>query len=109
MATRAGVLIALTLALTTTGARDCIELTLPSKFDDSILNRTLISLDRRYQSDYSVLDLWDRFPKVIVPGNATSAQCRRDSQLFLEGLDRLELWALKSTWILIFIKCTNGF
>lgn len=39
--------------------------------------------------------MWDKLPRVVVPRNGTSEQCRRDAQLFLDSLDRLELWALK--------------
>ncbi|XP_047989519.1 nose resistant to fluoxetine protein 6-like [Leguminivora glycinivorella] len=93
MAARGSVLVALILIVTITCARDCIELTLP-EFNDSILNRTFFNVKRQVDS-VGVLDLWDRFPRVVVPTNGTSEFCRRDSQLYLEGLERLELWALK--------------
>lgn len=30
---------------------------------------------------------------------AISPMCRRDFQTFLDGIDKLELWALKSNWL----------
>lgn len=96
-------LLALYLALTATAARECIEITLPDLIHDSIINGTILKLAARNASfeesakfKYNVLELWDRFPKVVVPRNATSEQCRMDGQLYLDSLKRLELWALKS-------------
>lgn len=103
MASRA---CALLLAITVVSARECLEpvcLTLPDQsiLTDSILNGTILKFTSKNESNYksarfNVLELWERFPRVFVPRNGTSEQCRRDSQLFLDSLDRLELWALKS-------------
>ncbi|XP_053600049.1 nose resistant to fluoxetine protein 6 [Plodia interpunctella] len=83
-------------------ARDCIELTLPPKslLTESILNGTIFRLTARNESierypQVNIMNLFNRFPKVVVPRNGTNEQCRIDSQMFLDGLDNLELWALK--------------
>ncbi|CAG4940140.1 unnamed protein product [Colias eurytheme] len=83
-------------------ARECIELTLSDRnlLSDSIFNGTIQKLGARNESNddsarVDLLGLWERFPKVVVPLNGTSEQCRRDGQMFLDALDRLELWALK--------------
>lgn len=95
------------LAIATVTARECIELTLPDKslLTDSILNGTILKLAAKNESfdesgRFNIVELWERFPKVVVPRNGTSEQCRRDSQLYLDSLDRLELWALKSKYLL---------
>uniref|UniRef100_A0A2A4J5M9 Nose resistant-to-fluoxetine protein N-terminal domain-containing protein n=1 Tax=Heliothis virescens TaxID=7102 RepID=A0A2A4J5M9_HELVI len=92
----------LLLAIATVAARECIELTLPDKslLTDSILNGTILKVAAKNESfdesgRFNIVELWDRFPKLVVPTNGTSEQCRRDSQLYLDSLDRLELWALK--------------
>ncbi|KOB79220.1 Drop dead, partial [Operophtera brumata] len=102
MEARACSLLALYLALTATAARECIEITLPDKIilNDSIFNGTFLKIAARNESldesaKYNVLGLWDRFPRVVVPRNATSEQCRKDGQLYMDSLERLELWALK--------------
>ncbi|KAL0839331.1 hypothetical protein ABMA28_016070 [Loxostege sticticalis] len=97
MASRACLLLAITAVA---GARDCIELTLPDKniLTDTLLNNTILKVKAQNTSDLprvNVVRLWDEFPKVVVPRNGTSEQCRRESQHFLDSLDRLELWALK--------------
>ncbi|CAK1578058.1 unnamed protein product [Parnassius mnemosyne] len=98
MAARACLLLLLVGAC---AARECIELTLSEKsIADSIFNGTLLKIAAKNESyddsvKTNVLQLWDRFPKIMVPMNGTSEQCRRDSRLFLDSLDRLELWALK--------------
>lgn len=96
----------LLLAFTTVAARECIELTLPDKslLTDTILNGTILKLATKNESFdesglFNVVEMWERFPKIVVPRNGTSEQCRRDSQLYLDSLDRLELWALKSKYI----------
>lgn len=97
-------LLALYLALATAAARECIEITLPEQLIyDSTVNGTILKLTARNGSyeesvkfEYNVLGLWNMFPKVVVPRNATSEQCRKDGQLYLDSLNRLELWALKS-------------
>ncbi|XP_075972637.1 drop dead [Anticarsia gemmatalis] len=90
------------LAFATAAARECIELTLPDKslLTDSILNGTILKLAAKNESyeesgRYNVVEIWEKFPKIVVPRNGTSEQCRRDSQSYLDSLDRLELWALK--------------
>ncbi|CAH4036539.1 nose resistant to fluoxetine protein 6 [Pieris brassicae] len=99
MIARAGVL--LLLCATCACARDCIELTLSDKhLSDSLFNGTILKVAARNESvdnsvEVDILGLWERFPKIVVPLNGTSEQCRRDGQLFLHSLDRLELWALK--------------
>ncbi|XP_026745777.1 nose resistant to fluoxetine protein 6 [Trichoplusia ni] len=92
----------LLLAIATVSARECIELTLPDKslLSDSILNGTILKLAAQNESfdesgRFNVVEIWERFPKVVVPRNGTSEQCRRDSQLYLDSLARLELWAMK--------------
>ncbi|XP_072942215.1 nose resistant to fluoxetine protein 6-like [Epargyreus clarus] len=99
MATRACVLL---LLIGACAARDCIELTLSDKsiLSEGIFNGTVLKIaannDSYVESEkVSILDLWDRFPRIVVPTNGTSEQCRRETRLFLDGLDRLELWALK--------------
>lgn len=106
MASRACLLLAITAVA---GARDCIELTLPDKniLTDTLLNNTILKVKAQNTSDLprvNVVRLWDEFPKVVVPRNGTSEQCRRESQHFLDSLDRLELWALKSNFL--FIACS---
>ncbi|VVC92273.1 unnamed protein product [Leptidea sinapis] len=100
MATRACVLLAICAGAF---ARDCIELTLSDRqqniLTDSLFNGTIVltANNETYieSAKYDFLGLWDAFPKIVVPVNGTSEQCRRDSQMFLDSLDRLELWALK--------------
>ncbi|CAG5010488.1 unnamed protein product [Parnassius apollo] len=98
MAARACLLL---LLISACAARECIELTLSEKsIADSIFNGTLLKISAKNESyddsvKTNVLELWDRFPKIMVPMNGTSEQCRRDSRLFLDSLNRLELWALK--------------
>ncbi|CAK1551592.1 unnamed protein product [Leptosia nina] len=99
MNARACVLLAL---FACASARDCLELTLSDNtiLSDSLFNGTILKLAAKNESvDVSarvdVLGLWDKFPKILVPLNGTSEQCRRDGRLFLDSLDRLELWALK--------------
>ncbi|KAL4704138.1 hypothetical protein ACJJTC_003423 [Scirpophaga incertulas] len=100
MAARACLLLAL-LAAAGASARDCIALTLPdSIIPDSILNGTILKIARRNESyedvrRFNVMGLFDKFPRLMVPMNGTSEQCRRESRHFLDSLDRLELWALK--------------
>lgn len=96
----------LLLAIATVAARECIELTLTEKslLTDSILNGTILKLSAKNESfdesgRFNVVKLWEQFPKIVVPSNGTSEQCRRDSQLYLDSLDRLELWALKSKYL----------
>uniref|UniRef100_A0A2H1WXK0 SFRICE_041482 n=1 Tax=Spodoptera frugiperda TaxID=7108 RepID=A0A2H1WXK0_SPOFR len=96
----------LLLAIATVAARECIELTLTEKslLTDSILNGTILKLSTKNESfdesgRFNVVKLWEQFPKIVVPSNGTSEQCRRDSQLYLDSLDRLELWALKSKYL----------
>lgn len=100
MATRVLVLL---LLVTSACARECIELTLNDKtlLTDSLLNTTILKVaSKNDTSDDSavinIVELWDRFPKIVVPSNGTSEQCRRDTQLYLDSLERMELWALKS-------------
>lgn len=104
MAVRACAL--LFLAFTVAAARECIELTLSDKslLTDSILNGTILKLAAKNESFqesglFNVVEMWERFPKIVVPRNGTSEQCRRDSQLYLDSLERLELWALKSKYM----------
>lgn len=103
MATRACVV--LIFAFAATHARDCMEITLnEQKFTDSIFNGTVLRVEAKNESvfdsvRYNVFDLWERLPRVVVPRNATSDQCRRDGQLYLDSLERMELWALKSRYI----------
>lgn len=92
----------LLLAIATVAARECIELTLADKslLTDSILNGTILKLAAKNESfdesgRFNIVKLWEQFPKIVVPSNGTSEQCRRDSQLYLDSLVRLELWALK--------------
>ncbi|XP_046978716.1 nose resistant to fluoxetine protein 6 [Vanessa cardui] len=98
MAARACVLLSLVCAC---AARECIELTIGDNqiFSRSIFNNTILKVAANNESLESsrvnLLDLWDKFPRIMVPVNGTSEQCRRDSRLFLDSLDRLELWALK--------------
>lgn len=96
----------LILAIAATHARDCIEITLNDKslLTDSIFNGTILKVEAKNESigesaRYNVLDLWGRLPRVVVPRNGTSEQCRRDGQLYLDSLARLELWALKSNYL----------
>lgn len=103
MAARTCVLLALVCAC---AARECIELTIADDniFSSTISNGTILKVaahNESYESSkINVLDLWDRFPRIMVPVNGTSEQCRRDSRLFYDSLDRLELWALKSNYSL---------
>ncbi|XP_013161772.1 PREDICTED: nose resistant to fluoxetine protein 6 isoform X1 [Papilio xuthus] len=82
-------------------ARECIELTLSERsLTDSLLNGTILKLTAKNESNIdsartNVLELWDRFPRILVPMNGTTEQCRRESRVFRDSLDRLELWALK--------------
>ncbi|CAH2063672.1 unnamed protein product, partial [Iphiclides podalirius] len=96
MAPRACLLLLLVGA---SAARECIELTLPEGVTDGIFNGTVLSFAARNGSrevaQTDVLGLWDRFPKVVVPVNGASEQCRWDSSRYLDALQRLELWALK--------------
>ncbi|CAH0717421.1 unnamed protein product, partial [Brenthis ino] len=96
MAARACVLLCLVCAC---AARECIELTMKnSLLSESIFNGTIFKVKNNSYVDsakVNILELWDRFPKIMVPMNGTSQQCRRDSRLFLDSLNRLELWALK--------------
>ncbi|XP_011558480.3 nose resistant to fluoxetine protein 6 [Plutella xylostella] len=98
MAVRACVL-AILLSVSAVASRECIELTLPENtFNGTVFNSTFLRVKNetvRQSAQFNVLQLWDLFPKVPVPRNGTTQQCRRDSQLYLESLDRLELWALK--------------
>lgn len=100
----------LLLAITAVAARECIELTLPDKsvLTDSILNGTILKLATKNESydesgRFNIVEMWERFPKIVVPSNGTSEQCRRDSQQYLDSLERLELWALKSKYLLSYI------
>lgn len=100
MAARACVLL---LLATCAYARDCIELTLSDKtiLTNSLLNGTILKTVSKNETNddsafVNIVELWDRFPKIVVPRNGTSEQCRRDTHLYLDGLERLELWALKS-------------
>ncbi|CAH2243574.1 jg12884 [Pararge aegeria aegeria] len=102
MATRAGVLVCLTgLLCCACAARECIELTIDDNIlADSIFNGTILKVTAKNESydesaRFNVLGLWDKFPRIMVPVNGTSEQCRRDSRLFLDSLDQLELWALR--------------
>ncbi|XP_047545507.1 nose resistant to fluoxetine protein 6 [Vanessa atalanta] len=98
MAARTCVLLCL---ICVCAARECIELTIGDNniFSQSIFNNTILKVAANNESFESsrvnLLDLWDKFPRIMVPVNGTSDQCRRDSRLFLDSLDRLELWALK--------------
>ncbi|XP_026326406.1 nose resistant to fluoxetine protein 6-like [Hyposmocoma kahamanoa] len=99
MATRALVLL---LVATCAYARECIELTLNDKtlLTDSVLNGTILKVVSKNETNddsavVNIVELWDRFPKIVVPSNGTSEQCRRDAQLYLYSLERMELWALK--------------
>ncbi|XP_028028515.1 nose resistant to fluoxetine protein 6 [Bombyx mandarina] len=101
MASRACGLI-LTLFTSAVLSRDCIELTISDKriITETILNSTILKFQHENDtvvesSRFNIVQLWERFPKVVVPRNGTSEQCRRDSQLYMDSLDRLELWALK--------------
>ncbi|XP_059060067.1 nose resistant to fluoxetine protein 6-like [Achroia grisella] len=82
-------------------ARECIELTLSDKsiLTESLFNGTIIKLTLNDTIEdtprYNILDIWDRFPRIVVPKNGTSEQCRRDSQRYVDSLEKLELWALK--------------
>ncbi|KPJ10529.1 hypothetical protein RR48_06323 [Papilio machaon] len=82
-------------------ARECIELTLSERsLTDSLLNGTILKFAAKNESNVdsartNVLELWDRFPRILVPMNGTTEQCRRESRVFRDSLDRLELWALK--------------
>lgn len=102
MASRACLLLAVVAGAV---ARDCIELTLSDSNLDTIFNGTLHKVTAKNESEFAkfdVVQLWDRFPRVVVPRNGTSEQCRRESQLFLDSLERLELWALKSNFSFFF-------
>ncbi|KAM3968323.1 drop dead [Aphomia sociella] len=98
MAARACLLL---ICAAVAAARECIELTLPDKsiLTESLFNGTLIKITLNDTIEeaprFNILDMWDRFPRVVVPRNGTSEQCRRDSQLYLSSLEKLELWALK--------------
>ncbi|XP_049865237.1 nose resistant to fluoxetine protein 6-like [Pectinophora gossypiella] len=99
MATRGCLLL---LFIGACAAHDCLELTLSDQtiLTDSLLNGTILKLATKNESlddsvRFNVLELWDKFPKIVVPTNGTSEQCRRESQVYLDSLDRLELWALK--------------
>lgn len=109
MASRACGLI-LTLFTSAVLSRDCIELTISDKriITETILNSTILKFQHENDtvvesSRFNIVQLWERFPKVVVPRNGTSEQCRRDSQLYMDSLDRLELWALKSKFCFYFI------
>lgn len=90
-------------------ARECIEITLPDRLiNDSFFNATILKIAARNDSldetaRFNVLGLWERLPKVVVPRNATSEQCRKDGQVYLDSLARLELWALKSRFFLFLL------
>lgn len=106
MATRAFVLL---LLATCAYARECIELTLNDKtlLTDSLLNGTILKVLSKNETNVdsaivNIVELWDRFPKIVVPINGTSEQCRRDTQLYLDSLERMELWALKSMLLILF-------
>lgn len=106
MATRACLLLFLAAVA---AARECIELTLPEKsiLTDTIFNGTILKITAKNDTiddtnRVNVLNLFDGFPKIVVPRNGTSEQCRRDSQLYMDSLERLELWALKSMYCLIY-------
>ncbi|XP_026765152.2 nose resistant to fluoxetine protein 6-like [Galleria mellonella] len=98
MAARACVLL---LCAAVVAARECIELTLSDKsiLTESLFNGTLIKFGLNHTAEesprFNILDVWDRFPRVVVPKNGTSEQCRRDSQHYIDSLEKLELWALK--------------
>ncbi|XP_037297265.1 nose resistant to fluoxetine protein 6 [Manduca sexta] len=83
-------------------ARECIELTISDNtiITESILNSTILKLSSKNETfeesvPVNVVELWERFPKVVVLRNSTGEQCRRDSQLYVDSLEKLELWALK--------------
>ncbi|KAG6465272.1 hypothetical protein O3G_MSEX015039 [Manduca sexta] len=87
-------------------ARECIELTISDNtiITESILNSTILKLSSKNETfeesvPVNVVELWERFPKVVVLRNSTGEQCRRDSQLYVDSLEKLELWALKSKYI----------
>lgn len=105
MAARACVLLCLICACAC-AARECIELTMKSDLlSESIFNGTVFKVHNQSYVEsekLNILELWDRFPRIMVPMNGTSEQCRRDSRLFLDSLDRLELWALKSNYLFFF-------
>lgn len=90
-------------------ARECIELTLSERsLTDSLLNGTILKFAAKNDSNVdsartNVLELWDRFPRILVPMNGTTEQCRRESRVFRDSLERLELWALKSNYVLFLI------
>ncbi|XP_041972895.1 nose resistant to fluoxetine protein 6-like [Aricia agestis] len=94
MATRACIVLC-ALVICAYAARECIELTIKDNFlSDSIFNSTILKV-KQEGARVNIVGLWDKFPKTVVPLNGTSEQCRRESQLFLDSLDRLELWALQ--------------
>lgn len=107
MAARACVLLCLMCACAC-AARECIELTMNNNLlSESIFNGTVFKVNNESyveSAKINILELWDRFPRIMVPMNGTSEQCRRDSRLFLDSLDRLELWALKSNYLFYFFK-----
>ncbi|CAG9562958.1 unnamed protein product [Danaus chrysippus] len=96
MAARACVLLS---ALCVCAARECIEFRISDNIiTNNLFNGTVLTLDKNEPQDRETVNLvgmWDRFPKIMVPMNGTSQKCRHDSRLFLNSLDRLELWALK--------------
>lgn len=101
--------LALLCLYAASATRECLEPLELTIAQHRILNETfngtwsLSNESRRDEASYGVLRLWDEFPKVIVPANGTTEQCRRDSRLFLDRLDKLELWALKSKSSFVFI------
>lgn len=98
----------LCLYVDVSATRECLELTITEgRIRNETFNGTwTLKSNESYYEDvaarHSILELWDRFPRVVVPSNGTTEQCRRDSRLYLDSLDKLELWALKSMCFFFF-------
>lgn len=91
-----------------TALKDCLEITVKNSIlTDSLHNGTVLKISRNYSEiqaekpGYNVVELLDKFPKVVVPSNGSSEQCRTDSKYYLDSLARLEIWALKSKYIFL--------
>lgn len=72
-----------------------------SCYDKNISNVTVLDTNLSdVKSEVNFLHLWNSIPKILVPSNSDDPVCRRDSVEFLKGLNRTELWALKSLYII---------
>lgn len=70
-----------------------------SCFNRNINNNTYKVLEDKLdilKSEVNFMQLWNNFPKILVPTNSEDPICKKDSAEFLAGLNRTELWALKS-------------